>query len=213
MNINFICTCGRKGGVDVGLGHFRRCMTLAEEFSSLGSQINFCIYGTEIPPFLKEKKINLKNIQLKNFDSFLKEKDFNQGLKSNITFIDLSHLFFTRHTENFFQLTQSIKNQTECLVLIDSLGKESIVLNSKKELLYDYLIVPYFGAEEEFEKKNNHLLGPEFFIFESSLDYFDQVDIPKIAKKICITCGGTDAQNLTPLILKGLNRIEIPLKL
>ena len=214
MKINFICAYGKERKEDLGIGHLYRLIYLAKEITLLNHEINFLIFGKNIENFNSKKDINVKKLKFLSFDSLLnKETIRDLNLQYDLTFVDLSNSFFLKNKFFFVKLLNKISRESKKTVLIDSLDKESIIQQSSRKFSYDLLISPYFGAEKEFIESENHLLGPEFFIFGSDYNKGINKKILKRANKILITCGGSDPKGLTSKIIKSLNKIENELNL
>lgn len=209
LKINFICTSGKSNFLDAGIGHLKRSLILANELSSDDNKINFFVFGGDSPPPKISEKINLEILKVKHHGSFLDDKDLSiEPPCSDISFLDMSNPFFIKHSKKLIALIEKIKNNSKLTVIIDGLGTESIINNIPKKIPYDFLIAPYFGAEQEFEDIDQHLLGSEFFITEfNQAGYQHHKNIPKKAKKICITCGGSDPKKITLQILRSINKI------
>lgn len=210
MRINFICTVGNSGHIDVGIGHFKRSQILAKELSCDENEINFIIYGEQSPILKIDKEINITNVHSRDFNHFLDKKDIDKLRipDSDISFIDISNPYFVDRVSNLTLLIDKIKNKSDSVVIFDGLGDESIINKAHSKILYDYLVVPYFGAEEEFNDDNNHFLGVDYFIFEQNESKFKKFEIDKNAKNICITCGGTDSNKISLKILKAIASIK-----
>ena len=63
--------------------------------------------------------------------------------KSDYTFVDISNSLFLSHDLSFSKLLKSLKKKTKSLILIDGLGEESYLNNSKNDIQYDFLLAPY----------------------------------------------------------------------
>ena len=66
------------------------------------------------------------------------------------------------------KLLNPLKKKTKSLILIDGLGEESYLNNSKNDIQYDFLLAPYFGAENYFKKKKSFAWS-DFFISDENL--------------------------------------------
>ena len=210
LNANFICGFGKSKLADAGIGHFKRCIILAKEFSVGKKEVNFLVYGEQTPLLNIDKEVNLQGMTAKSFNNFLDEDDIKKLRmpSSDISFIDISNSFFIKHPDNLILLLTKIRKHSRLVILIDGLGKESIINNLNIKIPYDYLIVPYFGAENEFKHQENHLLGEDYFISEKNDEKYKKFEINKNATKICITCGGTDPERITIQVLESIVKIK-----
>ena len=209
MKVQFICAAGKHNNNDIGIGHLKRCLKLAAKLKQKRYKSDFLIFGDDkrISPLISDGVIN--SLEFLDFDSFsdVQRLESLSFRKSDYTFVDISNSLFLRHDFSFSKLLNSLKKKTKSLILIDGLGEESYLNNSKNDIQYDFLLAPYFGAENYFKKEENHLLGPDFFISEEKL-----VDVKKtikdVASNICITCGGSDPQNITYKILRAISEMD-----
>ncbi len=215
MQVQFVCTSGRNNHTDIGIGHLKRCLKLATKFKKRGYKSDFLVFGNDIIASGIEDNQFINKSQYFDFDSFLNTKKIaNLEIEySDFTFVDISNPFFLEYDKSFYSLIKVLKANTKCLILIDGLGGESYINKSKYNIKYDFLLAPYFGAENYFVKAKNHLLGPDFFISEENISGFRK-KIKKVANNVCVTCGGSDPYNITYEILRSIfNMKQIKIKL
>lgn len=209
MKVQFICAAGKHNNNDIGIGHLKRCLKLAAKFNQKTHTSDFLIFGDDkrIASLISDSAINRS--EFLDFDSFFNSQRLEslRFSKSDCTFVDISNSLFLSHDLSFSKLLKSLKKKTKSLILIDGLGEESYLNNSKNDIQYDFLLAPYFGAENYFKKEKNHLLGPDFFISDENLINVKK-KIKDIACNICITCGGSDPQNITYKILRSISEMD-----
>ena len=71
LNANFICGFGKSKLADAGIGHFKRCIILAKEFSVGKKEVNFLVYGEQTPLLNIDKEVNLQDMTTRSFKNFL----------------------------------------------------------------------------------------------------------------------------------------------
>ena len=187
------------GGENIGMGHIQRCLALASELKKKNAEVIFI--------FQKNNKIKRK-IEKQGFGrTELKEKmslkeDLGETSKiireENINILITDSYTFT---QNYLV---EIKKKVRFLVSIDDLGKfpfpSDIVINQNiyaQELDYQ----PLNG-------KTKFLLGPKYALLREEFTNVKEREIKEKVQNVLITLGGGDAFNLTPKILKVLDKIR-----
>lgn len=173
---------------DVGYGHVKRCLSVAEEFASRGYQTDFYVDDNTISNIFPSACVRYICI-----DS---EQQFLQHLKSNKANILILDGYFA--DENYIKCLKSFLQMT-FIVLLDSL--KSGLMNA------DILVNPGLYAHQfynqEKEKKEKFLLGSEYTILGREYTEPSAYQIGEV-QSILITMGGMDFRNITSNLLPNL---------
>lgn len=187
------------GGPNIGMGHVQRCLTLSSELKKNGAGVLFISKKDETI----EKKIKQEEFEV----IALKDNiDLKEDLKNTINAIKthrVNAVITDSYAVNEYYLTE-IKKTVPLLVSIDDLAKISfpsdIVINQNvyaKDLDY-----------HSSTGRTKFLLGPKYALLREEFSNLSKRKINEKVKNILITLGGSDSFNLTPKILKVLDRIS-----
>ncbi len=188
--------------VDIGTGHFMRCLALAQYWQKNGGIIYFVMYNSQS----FEDRIRKEGMNLINLDEFpashvdaLKLIDIFNELDGDWVIVDGYH--FKSEYIDF------IKQNDIKLLLFDDEGKldnysPDIVLNQNVH-----------ARAIKYNSVNNStklLLGSKYFLlrteFSNYLNY--KKSIKEVATNILVTLGGSDKNNYSLKVLKSINNIE-----
>jgi len=189
-----------NGGQKIGLGHIQRCLALAKVLKTKKGGLFFvCKKEKYIRNMVKENRIDLVEISgtvnlkedLKETINFLKDK------RINILVTDSYRI-----NENYLK---DIKKETSVLLVsIDDFAKFSfasdIIINQNayaKKLDY-----------KSSTGKTKFLLGPKYALLREGFTGLPPRRLNRKVKNILITFGGMDLLNLTPRVLRDLDRID-----
>ena len=187
------------GGENIGMGHIQRCLALAQQLKKRNTEVIFIFLKNEI---VKEK------IEKEGFGEIeLKERiDLKEDLIKTSKIIkeeSIDILITDSYKFNQDYLVE-IKKKTPFLISIDDLGKFSfpsdIVINQNiyaKSLNYRSL-----------NGKTKFLLGPKYALLREEFTNVKERKIEEKIQNLLITLGGEDRFNLSPKILKVLDKIE-----
>ena len=188
------------GGINIGMGHIQRCLALAQQLKKKkGAGVIFIFQKNEI---VKEKieKEGFKGIELKKRIS-LKE-DLGETSKI-IEERNIDILITDSYKFNQDYLVE-IKKKTPFLISIDDLGKfpfpSDIVINQN-----------VYAQElncRSLNGKTKFLLGPNYALLREEFINVKERGIKERVQNILITLGGADIFNLTPKLLKALDKTE-----
>ncbi len=193
----------------VGFGHLKRCLTIAECFRHRGENVFFTLCGDSIATGL---------VRDAGYDVYLVQGDAgfsdqanaigDQNLENaDIAVLDLAHSFAIRDSQGFSSYLRAVK-QNCFTVLIDSFGAQSLRENVA-ELCCDVLVSPYLGEQKsEYDIEYAEFLGVHYFVLDSA--YLDMRDkqINEYAKKLLITCGGSDPTLVSSRVLNALGKFD-----
>lgn len=177
-----------EGGENIGFGHLARCISLYQAFEKRDIIPQFIVNGNDtILDLLKDKKYQIFN--------WLKEKNklYELVKNSDIVIID-SYL-----------ADISFYEEISCLT------KTPVYIDDIKRLDYPKGIVvngSIFAEELGYTKRDGalHLLGTRYSLLRKPFWNINKKKINKEIKNVLITFGGCDDNNMTPKILKFLNK-------
>ncbi|MDA8233938.1 MAG: UDP-2,4-diacetamido-2,4,6-trideoxy-beta-L-altropyranose hydrolase [Clostridia bacterium] len=186
------------GGTNIGMGHIMRCLALGLELKNLGHEVNFItIEDRQVEQVIINQDLNVIAIskpknqleELKTIKKIIKNNDINIVITDSYK-IDQSYLV-------------ELREEATLLVSIDDLNSwvwpSDIVINGN---LYATNL-KYTSLDE----KSRFLLGGEYTLLREEFQNVPECKIKPNIKQVLVTVGGSDVLNLTPLIIKGLQRV------
>jgi len=184
MNV-FIIT---EGGKDIGVGHITRCLSLYQAFKERGIVLKFIINGDNDIEYL----LNGANYQLLNWIE-KPDKLFKLIKDSDIAIID-SYL-----------ADISLYNK------IANLVKIPVYIDGNKRLEYSKGIVlngNIYAERLNYRKKDGvkYLLGTKYTPLRKEFWELPEKKINEKIESILVTFGGSDTKNMTPKVMKLLNK-------
>lgn len=192
------------GGPNIGMGHVQRCLVLCNQLKKSGAEIFFISKKNEAI----EKKIKQEGfevITLKNNIGL--EEDLRNTINAVKTY-EADVVITDSYAINEHYLAE-IKRIAPLLVSIDDLARISfpsdIVINQNiyaKKLNY-----------HSSTGRTKFLLGPKYALLREEFSNLGKRKINEKVKNILITLGGSDFFNLTPRILKILDKINQDFKI
>ena len=195
MNIAFRA----DGGENVGMGHIQRCLALAQQLKEKRAEIIFISQKSGIVKGEIEKK-GFREIEL-NKKIGLKEDllQTSEIIREN----NIDTLITDSYAFNQSYLIK-IKKRVSFLISVDDLCKfpfpSDIVINQNvyaQELNYQSLT-----------GKTKFLLGPKYALLREEFTNLEERKTRERVQNILITLGGGDNFNLTPRLLKVLDKAE-----
>ena len=194
MNVAFRVDASKE----IGIGHLMRCLALSEELIKRG---NTCYFLSKIENYKLIKKIKKFNI---NFEEIKENITLKEEIGKLIEFSKNKNIDWIV-TDNYqidSNYTKKIKENGFYVLSIDDISQihyhSDIVLNQN------------VGAEKlDFflENYTRLLLGPKYTMIRDELLKREEKIYSENIKKILITLGGTDNENLTLEVLKSLSNI------
>jgi len=189
----------------IGYGHLKRCLTLAETLRKKGQMVSFIVKGDRVV----ENMVQSKNFECKLLPNLLTLKEEAEKIYKNFpssisTFVsDIAHPNTLKDAKNLELYLHEI-NKSFKHVLFDGSGKISF-RKSLLNLNCDLLVSPYVG-EIKLKTKVSYkeLLGTKYFILGKEYNLKKKRLIKSEANNILVTCGGSDPKLITANILKAL---------
>lgn len=190
------------GNVDMGTGHFMRCLALAQYWQKKGGKVYFVM----IDPQSLENRISLENMNLVKLEEVpascedaLKLIEVFNELNGDWLVVDGYH--FTADYINF------IKQNDIKLLLLDDGGKldnysPDIILNQNLHAR----TINYMSLKDYTKL----LLGTDYVLLRTEfLNYLKhEKHIKDVATNILVTLGGSDKNNYSLKVLKAINSIN-----
>ena len=184
-------------GLKSGLGHLSRSITLAKDLKKK-SKVGFLISRDAV---IAEKILNQSNISTFFYENDQKISELVQIFPKKIKaiIIDISDAMYVKKPDLLKEYFHKIKEKKIKLIVIDGLFKDRIIL--KDYPIFDILIQPYIEVNlNERVSATKHLRGPNYIILDKIFKkniQFREKNIPKLAKSILISFGGSDPTLLT----------------
>ncbi len=175
-----------EGGASIGIGHITRCLSLYQAFEEKGVQPLFVVNGDKsVKQYLKDTRHELINWSRKDSNALLKNTD--------IVIIDSYLAGF----EFYEEVSKSVKI--------------AAYLDDNKRIDYPKGIVvngTIFADELGYPSKKDiiYFLGSKYTPLRKDFWDLPEKETKQNIQSVLITFGGDDTRNLTPEILKLLNR-------
>ena len=191
--------------IQIGTGHLMRCLALAQAWKNQGGKVTIitaCENGS------LRTRITDEGFQVVTIENPYPD---HSDLETTLLTINNSSLnkpwivLDGYHFDNDYQ--QSIKNNLNPLLVIDDIAHLD-------HYVADIILNQNIYAEElnySCEPKTELLLGTEYVLLRDEfLEYKNwKRKIHKVAKKILVTMGGGDSDNVTLKVLEALDRVDI----
>ena len=191
----------------VGLGHYKRCHTLAKKAFENNYDISFLVSSN-----IDSLKFN------KNYVYYVFDKEVNEGIKKisesnkkikfDAIISDLAIPTNFNKEGYLNSVFEKIKKISRIHIAIDAFGEISIFKKIPKANL-DLLIIPYVCEIKNHQIHQTYILaGSEYAVLSEEYSNLPKRNFPKNANKIVITCGGSDPYNNSTKIINALNKID-----
>lgn len=173
-----------EGGVNIGIGHITRCISLYQAFEEKGIISEFAVNGDEtVEDLLKDKRYRILN--------WLKERErvFSMIENADIVIVDsylAEHEFYKKVSE-----TVSVSVSIDDTARIDY--PKGIVINGS-----------IYAEELNYTKRNNvtYLLSTRYLPIRKEFWDMPEKEIKENIESVIITFGGDDSRNMTVKVLK-----------
>lgn len=190
------------GNVDIGTGHFMRCLALAQYWQNNDGEIYFVMNN----PQSLEDRISLENMNLikleevpASHEDALKLVDIFNELNGDWIIVDGYH--FKSDYIDFIK-------QNDCkLLLFDDEGKLD---NYSPDIILNQNLHAHNINYKSLKDYTKLLLGTDYVLLRTEfLNYLNhEKPIKDVATNILVTLGGSDKNNYSLKVLKAINNID-----
>lgn len=177
-----------EGGADIGIGHITRCLSLYQAFEEKGITPLFIINGDETVRDL------VRGINCEIFNWIKEERKLFNLLKDT----DVAIVDSYKADPKFYEI---ISKSVNIPVYIDDTKRidypRGIVINGT-----------IYAEDLDYPKRKDvtYLLGSKYIPIRKEFCDVPEKEIKENIEKVMITFGGDDAKNMTPKVLKLLNK-------
>jgi len=190
--------------IQIGTGHLMRCLALAQAWQDAGGQTVF-LMATKAPALearlqSEGMKIVHLSVQPGSIDDAIQTSCYAHQVEADWIVVDGYH-FGTNYQ-------RIIKNQKCRLLLIDDLGNF--------EYYYANLILNQniYAHEELYRNREPYtqlLLGTRYALLRREFLKWRgwRREIPEVARKVLVTMGGSDPDNVTLKVVQALQRVDV----
>ncbi|KPA09276.1 pseudaminic acid biosynthesis-associated protein PseG [Candidatus Magnetomorum sp. HK-1] len=190
----------------IGSGHVMRCIALAHQWQSLGGSVHFVMSMDAGVLFkrVKEENIHLHKIQSETSELNDIQTSLNIAKTIDADWVVLDGYHFS------IQFQKEIKRSNFKLLIIDD--------NSEHEHYFaDIILNPNiygtkdFYPDEKIEPYTQLLIGREYVLLRKEFAKYKKYDKNFFSNRnnILITMGGGDPENVTLLVLKAINELNL----
>lgn len=189
----------------IGSGHLMRCLALAQVWQNDGGSVTFLMAkgASALEIRLKQEGINVERLSSLpgGRDDAIKTINLANDQGANWVVVDGYHFDS--------EYRRTIKDSGLRLLFIDDMGYAEhywadIVLNQNI-----YAVDSLYAAKETY---TSVLLGTNYVLLRREFLKFRgwKREISKVARKVLVTMGGADPDNVTLKVIQALNRMDCP---
>ncbi|QKQ73548.1 UDP-2,4-diacetamido-2,4,6-trideoxy-beta-L-altropyranose hydrolase [Nostoc sp. TCL240-02] len=188
----------------IGTGHIMRCLALAQSWQDAGGQAIF-VMATEAPNFktrLKSEGMEVIHLPIQLGSTEDAEETAKLARQFNVSWIVVDGYYFGAKYQEI------IKEFELKLLLIDDYGHA-------KQYHADIILNQNIHANEGLyinrQPYTQLLLGTSYSLLRREFWQWRewQRSLPPIAKKLLVTLGGADPDNVTLKVIQGLQQVEV----
>jgi len=188
----------------IGTGHLMRCLALAQAWQDTGGQV-FFVMATKSPPL--EARLHSEGIkvihlpvQLGSLDDATQTADFARQVGAKWVVVDGYHFGA--------DYQRAIKERGLRLLFIDDSGHAE---HYYADLLLNQNIYAHGGLYQNREPYTRLLLGTRYVLLRREFLKWRRWKrkIPEVARKILVTMGGSDPDNVTLKVIQALHQVEV----
>lgn len=189
------------GSAVVGLGHIRRCLSLAAVMSEPPV---FALRSADEPVLAMIRRAGYRCYVLRT-DYIAEPDELSRLVPDARVLLDQSNRQTLENFEEFDRNVSELKRHFPLVAMIDGFGADQF--EQRLTTLPDLVFTPYAGAKTG----NGHsFVGPGYFILSPDYSAYLKRDIhvPPVASRLLITGGGADPGRVTLLSLSAVNRLQ-----
>ena len=192
-------------GTEIGTGHVMRCLALAQAWQDAGGQAIFAM-ATEVPNLegrLKSEDVEVVHLAVKPGSAEDAFETAGLAHQTGATWIVVDGY----HFDSSYQ--RIIKDSGMRLLFVDDYGHTDryyadVVLNQN--------IHAHEGLYAKRESHTRLLLGTHYALLRREFLGWQgwQRGIPSVARRMLVTMGGSDPDNITLKVILALNQMDLP---
>lgn len=198
-------------GVDIGIGHMMRCLSLAETLIKNDFEIHFISkkLNEKIHDLIIKKGYKIHTISENTDTQNILEDDAIETKKIIMSYNDLSSWLLVDHRNLDIQWEKILRKYVQKIIVIDDLANKKhdcdILIDQN---LYEKINERYQNLVPKDCKK---LLGPKYALLRSEFSDIRKKSIKSRIKleNILISFGGTDPSNETHKVLEALKILNL----
>ena len=198
-------------GIDIGIGHMMRCISLAETLSKTNFEIIFISkkLNNTIYDIISKKKYKICILPENNKNMNIMMHDAIETQKIITSFEDSTSWLLVDHRKLDIQWEKTLRKFVQKIIVIDDLANKK----HDCDMLIDQNL--YEKMDERYKKlvsKNcKKLLGPKYALLRSEFSDLRQKPIKNRIElqNILISFGGTDPSNETRKVLEALKILNL----
>jgi UDP-2,4-diacetamido-2,4,6-trideoxy-beta-L-altropyranose hydrolase len=190
--------------VEIGIGHFMRCLSFAQHWRKSGGEVVFLM--AKDVPFLTAR-LDSEKIGFLKLDT--PAGTLNDSKKTVQAAKNLCASWILVDGYQFDSTFQkNIKDSSLNLLVIDDLGSFD---HCYADIVLNYQL---YANESLYVNKENYttlLLGSSYVLLRDEFSRWQgwKRQIPRIAKNMLVTLGGSDEHNVTEIVLKAVQELGI----
>lgn len=200
----------------VGFGHLGRCLSIATHAKNTNASVIFLVFGDE----QAGRRVTeagyrcvlrpISDLAKADGEIFIKEQ-----IHADIIVADIAHPNLLAYPKVVVDLFIELRRWVKVIVAIDSLGEQSLAVQTP-EIPVDILVIPYVASSAKRSEKQSPrwrlFQGPAYALLSPCYVGLPVRSQRMAADRILVTCGGSDPKNYTSLVLSGLEKVVLPLK-
>lgn len=200
IRLLFITVAGNA----IGYGHLNRCLSLAEQASKRNLSISFLLFGDN-DAYLRVGNAGYDCVlkPISTFSKYFSDASLNHVDIIDIVVTDFSHQDIFPDLECARQVLKGIRSLAKKVMVIDALGVQALAPRMP-DMPIDILVVPYVGATFPDNTPWRILEGPDYAVLSSAYCGLHDRIVRKDADRILVSCGGSDPNHLTTLVMDGI---------
>lgn len=199
MKLLFCALAGR----DVGYGHLKRCLSIAECARRQGLETAFLVLGEGADIARRQGYAAVEA----PWPGIMQGLPFEGGAAGTIAILDVTHPMVFSRLPDLYVLLQTLRKFAHRMAAIDSLGRHSFAA-AVPSIPVDVLVIPYVGAAARTGISATKLVGPEYALLSPEYASMPLRSVNETAERILVTFGGADPKALTGVVLVALAQIR-----
>ncbi|MEQ8384497.1 MAG: UDP-2,4-diacetamido-2,4,6-trideoxy-beta-L-altropyranose hydrolase [Coleofasciculus sp. A1-SPW-01] len=191
--------------IKIGTGHLMRCMALAQAWQNIGGRAIFAIatQATPIEDRLVSEGMNVVHLSVEPGSAEDAIKTANLARQLGATWVVVDGYHFGAEYQRI------IKNCGLRLLFIDDYGHAQLYW---ADLVLNQNIYAHEGLYPNRAPDTQLLLGTRYALLRGEFCQWQEWTrkILPVARKVLVTLGGSDPDNVTLKVIQGLQRVDVP---